>query len=112
LSQRSTPSRPETSGAWVAAWRSRKKGSRSTAVASEPELGIERVAQPVAQQVDAQRGEGQRGAGESGQPPRDVEEVPRLAQHAAPRRRGRLHSEAEKADGRLGHDELRELQAS
>ena len=32
-------------------------------------------------------------------------------QHAAPRRRRRLHAEAEKADGRLGHDELRELQA-
>src|SRR5262245_37999369 len=116
LSQRSETLAPETSPAWVVAWSWRKNWIRSIAIPSgttresDAELGIERVAQPVTQQVDAQRGEGQRGAGEGGQPPRDVEEVAALAQHAAPGRRGRLHAEAEKADGGLGHDELRELQ--
>ena len=49
--------------------------------------------------------------GQGAQPPRHVQEVAALRQHAAPGGRGRLHAEAEEADGRLGHDELRELQA-
>src|SRR5215470_2666388 len=83
----------------------------SSLASSHPELGIEHVAQPVADQVDAERGEGQRGAREGGQPPRHVEIVAALREHAAPRGRGRLHPEAEERDGGLGHDELGELKA-
>src|SRR5439155_20995223 len=78
---------------------------------SDPELRIQRVAKPVADQIDGERGERQRGARQRRQPPRDVKEVAALRQHAAPRRRRRLHAEAEKADRRLPHDELRELQS-
>src|SRR5262245_64948333 len=59
---------------------------------SDPELGVERIAQPVAEQVHAERGERQRGAGERGEPPGDVEEVAALGEHAAPRGRRRLHA--------------------
>src|SRR5262245_24860618 len=80
-------------------------------IALDAELGVEDVAQPVPDEVDAQRGEGQREAGERGQPPRDVEEIAALREHAAPGGRGRLDAEAEERDGRLRHDELGELQA-
>src|SRR5436190_1040610 len=72
------------------------------------ELGIEGIAQPVAEQIHAERGEGQRESRKGGQPPGDVEKIAALTEHASPRRRGRLHAEAEEADGGLGHDELRE----
>src|SRR5512132_198613 len=62
---------------------------------SDSELRIEGVAEPVAEQVDAERGEGEGQAGERHEPPRHVEEVAALRQHAAPRRGGRLHAEAE-----------------
>src|SRR5713101_3071738 len=81
------------------------------AISLHAELGIERVPEPVAQQVDAERGQGQRGAREGGEPPGDVEEVAALGQHAAPRRCRRLHAEAQEADRGLGHHELRELKA-
>src|SRR2546422_89974 len=78
---------------------------------SESELRIQRVAEPVAQQVDAERRERERCAGERGQPPRDVEKVAALREHAAPRGRGRLDAEAEEADRGLRDDEGRELEA-
>src|SRR5712691_11210143 len=77
---------------------------------SESELRIQRVAEPVAQQVDAERRERERRAGERGQPPRDVEKVAALREHAAPRGRGRLDAEAEEADRGLRDDEGRELE--
>src|SRR6059036_148095 len=42
------------------------------AAGSDSELWVQRVAEPVAEQVDAERREGERGAGERGEPPRDV----------------------------------------
>src|SRR5882672_4374255 len=78
---------------------------------SDPKLRVQGVAEPVAEQVDAERGERQRRAGKRREPPRDVEEVAALRQHAAPRRRRRLDAEPEKADRRFGDDERRELQA-
>src|SRR2546425_2864105 len=78
---------------------------------SDPQLRVQGVAEPVAEQVDAERGERQRRAGERREPPRDVQEVAALRQHAAPRWGGRLDPEPEKADRRLGDDERRELQA-
>src|SRR4029453_8911792 len=77
---------------------------------SNPELRVQGVAQPVAQQVDAERRQRERGAGERGEPPRDVQEVAALREHAPPRGRRRLDAGAEKADARLGADERRELE--
>src|SRR2546427_3735272 len=74
---------------------------------SESELRIQRVAQPVAQQVDAERRQRERRAGERGQPPRDVEKIAALRQHAAPRGRGRLDAEAEEADRGLDRKSTR-----
>src|SRR5262245_26823708 len=81
-----------------------------TGLRSNAKLRIERVAEPVAEQVHAERRQRQRRARKGGQPPRDVEEVAALRQHRAPRGRGRLNTEAEERDGGLRHDELRELQ--
>src|SRR5207253_10633398 len=41
---------------------------------SNPKLRIEPVAQPIAEEIHAERRERQRGAGEGGEPPRHVEE--------------------------------------
>src|SRR5919106_4673608 len=73
---------------------------------SDAQLRVERVAQPVADQVDAERGERERRPWEGRQPPGDVEEIAALAQHATPGRGRWLDAEAEEADGSLGHDEL------
>src|SRR5260370_17369905 len=78
---------------------------------SDAESGIERVAEPVAEQVDAERREGERRAREGGEPPGDVEEVAALGEHAPPRGRRRLDAEAEEADRRLRDDERGELEA-
>src|SRR5947209_6408147 len=75
---------------------------------SDPELGVQGVAQPVAEQIDAERRECEGRAGERGEPPGDIEEVAALGEHAAPRRRRRLHAESEKADRRLGDDRSEE----
>src|SRR5262245_51103081 len=64
----------------------------------DPELGVQHVAEPVPDQVDPEGGEGQGGAGEGGEPPRDVEEVAALRQHAAPVGGGGLDAEAEEGD--------------
>src|SRR6267378_6211473 len=77
---------------------------------SDPELRVQGVAQPVAEQVDAERRQRERRAGKRGEPPGDIEEVAALGKHAAPRRRGRLDAEPEKADRRLGDDERGELE--
>src|SRR3989449_6682442 len=54
------------------------------AAGSDSELWVQRVAEPVAEQVDAERREGERRARERGEPPRDVEKIAALGQHAAP----------------------------
>src|SRR5207249_11952822 len=79
---------------------------------SDPELGVQGVAQPVAEQIDAERRECEGRAGERGEPPGDIEEVAALGEHAAPRRRRRLHAASEKADCRRGDHERRELEPS
>src|SRR2546430_440600 len=77
---------------------------------SDSELRVQGVAEPVAEQIDAERRERERGAWECGQPPRDVQKVAALGQHAAPGRRWRLHAEPEETDRGLRDDERRELQ--
>src|SRR4029450_13719051 len=62
---------------------------------SGAEFRIEHVAQPVPDEIDAERGERQRRPGEGGQPPRHVEKIAALREHAAPGRRRGLHAEAE-----------------
>src|SRR6266436_5389628 len=79
------------------------RGRREPRVASDgytglllnAKLRIERAAEPVAEQVHAERRQRQRRARKGGQPPRDVEEVAALGQHRAPRGSGRLNAEAE-----------------
>src|SRR2546425_332140 len=79
------------------------RGRREPRVASDgytglllnAKLRIERVAEPVAEEVHAERRQRQRRARKGGQPPRDVEEVAALGQHRAPRGSGRLNAEAE-----------------
>src|SRR5438876_11506753 len=53
---------------------------------SDPELRVQGVAQPVSEQVDAERREREGGDGERGEQPGDVEKVPALGQHSARRR--------------------------
>src|SRR5881392_3185915 len=77
---------------------------------SDSELRVQGVAEPVAEQIDAERRERERGAGEGGQPPRDIQKVAALGEHASPGRRWRLYAEPEKADGGLRDDERRELE--
>src|SRR2546428_13229609 len=105
---------------WASAGAARATTTRTTVTARKTErirpplnakLRIERVAEPVAEQVHAKRRQCQRRARKGGQPPRDVEEVAALGQHRAPRGRGRLNTEAQERDGGFRHDELRELQA-
>src|SRR5206468_11802034 len=105
---------------WASAGAARATTTRTTVTARKKEriksplnakLRIEGVAEPVAEQVHAERRQRQRRARKGGQPPRDVEEVAALGQHRAPRGRGRLNTEAKERDGGFRHDELRELQA-
>src|SRR5581483_6248920 len=46
-----------------------------------PQLGIEHVAQPVAEQVDAEHGDKNRQAGKDRQPRRAIDVAPPFAQH-------------------------------
>src|SRR6266852_3376976 len=50
------------------------------------EIGIERVAEGISDEVDGHDGHEERGAGEEGQPVARVHILPALGQHAAPRR--------------------------
>src|SRR5688500_8097838 len=106
---RSWASTPAASAADTATRVTMAIESRRMPVSLDSEFRVEGVAQPVAEQVHPERGERERDAGEGGQPPRDVQEITALGEHAAPRGGGRLHAEAEEADGRLRHDELGEL---
>src|SRR5438093_13027446 len=64
---------------------------------SDPELGVQGVAQPIAEQIDAERRERESRAGEGREPPGDVEKVAALGAHAAPRRRPPLPADPEPA---------------
>ena len=67
-------------------------------------LGIQRIAQPVAEQVERQHGEQDRKARKRQHPPRALIELQRAGQHRAPFRRRRLRAEAEEAQRRRIQD--------
>src|SRR5213593_2128263 len=69
---------------------------------------VERVADPVPEQVERQHGEQERGAGEREEPPRAVEDRRRLRDHLAPARLRRVDADAEERERRLEQDVLRD----
>src|SRR5215831_5925585 len=73
-------------------------------------VGIEPVAQGIPHQVDDEGREEDREAREGGDPPRVEHVEAALAQHVAPRRRGRLDAEAQEGQERLEDDHLSHLQ--
>src|SRR5690606_23181831 len=78
--------------------------SPSTLSTDPPELGVEVVAQAVAEQVEAEHGQRDGQAGPEGQARRGEQQLLRLLQHAAPRRRRRAGAEAEEGQRRLRQD--------
>ena len=75
--------------------------------------GVERIAKAVTQQVEGQRGQDERQTGEDQEPPGDGEQVAvlGLGDHVPPRRRRRLHAEAQEAQRGLEHDVHRDEQS-
>ena len=76
------------------------------------ELRVGRVAQPVAEHVEAEHQHQDREAGKDRQPGRVENVLEALADHAAPGRRRRPYAQAEKAERGLGADRGRQPQAS
>ena len=72
--------------------------------------GIQHVPQPVPQQIDPQDGQHDAEPRERRQPPRRGQVGPPVGQHASPRRRRRLHAQAQKREGGLQNDHPRHLQ--
>src|SRR5258707_2167487 len=68
------------------------------------ELGIERIAQSVAQKVEGQHGQEDRQARKRDDPPSPQHEFARVRQHGSPLRQGRLRTETEKAERGRVHD--------
>src|SRR5262249_44567373 len=75
-------------------------------VAGLPAIGVEDVAQAVADQVEREHGDHDGDPGEHGDPRRRLEIRPSLIQHVAPRGRGRLSREAEVGKRGLDQDRL------
>src|SRR5215813_3971424 len=69
------------------------------------------VAQPVAEQVEAQHGDEDGQAGERGDPPGRGQELPALDDHVAPARQRRLSPQPEVAQARLDQDRLAQQEA-
>src|SRR5262249_52138063 len=75
--------------------------------------GIESIPDPVAENVEGQRGEEQRPAGEYQVPPRSVQEdAGCAADHLAPVSGRRYHADAQEGDGGLAHDRPRNQQGA
>src|SRR5262245_1757190 len=78
--------------------------SDSSSTALQP--GVQQVAEGVAEHVEAEDGEGERDGGPDGEPGRAVHVVEAVErEHAAPRRMGRRHAEAEEREAGLGEDD-------
>src|SRR6185503_14087718 len=72
----------------------------TSAMDSPLQLGIERVAQPVAEQVEGEHRDQDDEAGEGDHPPGAQHEFARIGEHGPPFRRGRLGAEAEETERR------------
>src|SRR5262249_29490446 len=98
----------------LAARSARCRRSRGWAPPAEARLDNSRircVAQPVAEQVEAQHGDEDGQAGERGDPPGRGQELPALDDHVAPARQRRLSPETEVAQGRLDQNRLAQQEA-
>ena len=76
------------------------------------QLGVERVAQAVAHEVEGEHGDQDGEAREGHHPPGAQDELARVGQHGAPFGRRRLGAEAEEAQGRGVEDGVGEARAS
>src|SRR5262245_35486328 len=102
----SNPIRATFSGGWAWALSVATKRTRARArlrslprksTALQP--GVQEVAEGVAEHVEAEDGEGERDGGPDGEPGRAVHVVEAVErEHAAPRRMGRRHAEAEERE--------------
>src|ERR1700675_1650517 len=89
-----TPSTARSTPWLVGKWVSRPSTERSGAILAL-EAWIERVGQPVAQEVHGEHGQHDRQPGKGGEPPRRGDIVPPVGEHPAPGGRRRLDAEAE-----------------
>src|SRR5438445_290211 len=80
----------------------------SCAVSGSLDVGVEDIAQAVADQVEREHAQHDRDAREDGDPRRGLEVRPPLVQHVPPRGRRRLGREAQVAQRGLDQDRLRE----
>src|SRR3990172_3129194 len=84
--------------------------SRSTTTPSHLQPRVQRVAQPVTEEVDPQDGDENRQPRERGQPPRRGQVHPPVRQHPPPGGRGWLDAEAQERQRRFHHDYPRHVQ--
>ena len=94
----------------VRTWRNRRTGSRSRPVAcvahgSRLSFGIDRVAQALAEQREAERRQRQHAARHQHRPDRLLEIGEAVEQHRAPARQRRADADAEEAQARLQRDD-------
>src|SRR5450631_529009 len=88
-------------GNWVLRPRTSSNGARSVPF----DTRIQRVAQRVTKQVERQHGQRDASRWEDDQPPGAIDdEPPRVGQHIAPARVGRVDPKAEERDGTFGRD--------
>ena len=78
--------------------------STSTSITARAQLRVERVAQAVAEQVEAEHGEGDREPRKHCEPRRQIEPGLRVRQHPSPRDQRRLGAEAEIGERGFGED--------
>src|SRR5690349_6575392 len=90
---------------WVRSSSTARRASLTVPPArSAPRLGVERLAQPVADEVEGEGDEDDDQAGEDGDVRRLAQHHPSVAHHDAPVGRRRLHPEAEEAQARADDD--------
>src|SRR5882724_2399678 len=95
---RSTPSTARNGPRWV--WNSTERLRISSSAISALQLGVEGVAQPIAQEVEGQHRHQDCEAGEGYGPIGALDVLPRIGQHGAPFRRRWLGTEVEEAERR------------
>src|SRR5215475_13574921 len=82
----------------------------STRTVLDLQSRIERIAEPVTEQVDTEHGDQDRQARKRREPPRRGEVDASVGQHAAPRWRRRLDTEPQERERRLDHDDARHVE--
>src|SRR5690606_8574404 len=106
-------SMPRTAKNWpteVSKDTDRLRISSSAMISAPRQLRVERIAQPVADEVDGQHRDQDRKSREGHHPPGTQDELPRLGQHRSPFRGWRLRPEAQEAEGGGVEDGGREAQ--